>query len=396
MKIGMILDNEFSGDLRVENEAVALSKAGHEVFVLCLNFGEKKNYEEFHGVKILRIPISRKLKKKLAGLNNTIFNFYPRFWARHIKRFVRENKIDVLHVHDLWMLEGAFRANKKLGLPLIADLHENFVHALGHYRYANTFPGKFLISQKRWAKKEKEWCLQADWIITVIDEAVERYIALGVPPEKITVVPNYVNLEEFLPEKFDESILSKFKEDFKLVYTGGFDTHRGLETLLEAAAILKSRIENLKVLLVGSGSNYDSLQELSQKLELDKVVSFEGWQPVEKLPSYIAASDIGIIPHLKTVHTDNTIPHKLFQYMFLEKPVIATDCAPLVRIIKESNAGLIYPSGNAQALAERIYELYTKPSLREEMGLNGKNAVLQKYNWEKAAGNLIRLYEKIS
>jgi glycosyltransferase involved in cell wall biosynthesis len=238
--------------------------------------------------------------------------------------------------------------------------------------------------------------LQADWIITVIDEAVERYIALGVPPEKITVVPNYVNLEEFLPEKFDESILSKFKEDFKLVYTGGFDTHRGLETLLEAAAILKSRIENLKVLLVGSGSNYDSLRELSQKLELDKVVSFEGWQPVEKLPSYIAASDIGIIPHLKTVHTDNTIPHKLFQYMFLEKPVIATDCAPLVRIIKESNAGLIYPSGNAQALAERIYELYTKPSLREEMGLNGKNAVLQKYNWEKAAGNLIRLYEKIS
>ena len=62
MRIGMILDNEFSGDLRVENEVTSLQNAGHQVFVLCLNYGRKKNYEEFNGAKIVRFKFQRILK----------------------------------------------------------------------------------------------------------------------------------------------------------------------------------------------------------------------------------------------------------------------------------------------------------------------------------------------
>ena len=64
MKIGMILDNEFTGDLRVENEITALQKAGHQVFLLCLNFGGKKDYEEFGGAKIFRMSLCCKKKER--------------------------------------------------------------------------------------------------------------------------------------------------------------------------------------------------------------------------------------------------------------------------------------------------------------------------------------------
>ena len=391
----MILDNEFTGDLRVENEVTALQNAGHKVFVLCLNFGSKESHETFYGAEIFRIPIPKFIKKKLIGLNNTLFNLYPVFWSIHIKRFIENNKIEVLHVHDLWMLNSAFRANESFNLPVVSDLHENFVHALNHYRFANTFPGNILISKKRWEKSEIEWTKKADHIITVIEEAVERYKALGIAEDKISVVANYVNLESFLASPIDESIVNKFKDNFTVTYVGGFDVHRGLESTLKAIPKIVKEISNFKLILVGSGSSYEGLVQLSKELNVENFVSFEGWQPHEKLSSYIKASDVCLIPHLKTVHTDNTIPHKLFQYMIFEKPVVASNCNPLVRIINETGAGEIFQSNNENDLADKIISLYHNSDLRAEMGKKGKQAVLDKYNWNKAAMNLIDVYRRI-
>ena len=391
----MVLDNEFTGDLRVENEVGSLQAAGHQVCVLCLNYGNKESYEDYKGAKIIRISLSLFLKNKLRGLNNTPLNFYPIFWSKHIKKFILENNIDVLHVHDLWMLNSAFFANKKFKLPVIADLHENFVEALNHYKYANSFPGNILISKERWKRSEIEWCNKADYLITVIEEAVERYKSLGVPENKISVVPNYVNLEHFIPSEFDTSIIERFAESFTVTYVGGFDLHRGIESTIKAIPLLKDKIKNFKLVLVGHGKNFNELYELAKKLEVADYISFEGWQPVELLPSYIKASDVCLIPHLKTKHTDNTIPHKLFQYMLLEKPVVATNCNPIKRILEDTNAGIVYSSNNHEELAECLIKFNEHPDLRKEMGAAGKQAVLNKYNWDSAGKNLIALYNKV-
>jgi len=391
----MILDNEFTGDLRVENEVTTLQNAGHQVFILCLNYGSKKQFEEFNEAKIIRIPLSLYLKKKIRGLNNTIFNLYPIFWAIQIKKFVFNNKIEVLHVHDLWMLESAFRGNKKFNLPVISDLHENFVHALNHYKYANTFPGNILISKERWKQSEINWTNKADYIITVIEEAVERYKKLGIAKDKIFIVANYVNLKSFLASPIDKTIINKFKDDFTITYVGGFDIHRGLESTIKSIPIIKNKIKNIKLVLVGGGSNYKTLQELARKLDVENHISFEGWQPHEKLSSYIKASNLCLIPHLKTVHTDNTIPHKLFQYMIFEKPVIASNCDPIKRILDETKAGIIYDSNNEIDLADKIIELQKDRELQLEMGNKGKEAVLKKYNWKNTSMKLLLLYKKL-
>jgi len=396
MRIGMILDNEFSGDLRVENEVTALQNAGHNVSVLCLNYGNKRSYEEYNEAKIFRIPMSLFVKKKLKGLNNTIINLYPVFWSIHIKRFIEHNDIQVLHVHDLWMLESAYKANKAFNLPVVADLHENFVHALNHYKYANTFPGNILISKKRWEKSEIEWTQKATYIITVIEEAVERYKSLGIEDSKITVVANYVNLDSFLSSQIDEAIINKFNDKFTLTYVGGFDSHRGIESAIKAIPQIIKIIPNFLLVLVGTGSNYSDLVKLSNSLNIENYISFEGWQPNEKLSSYIKASNLCLIPHLKTVHTDNTIPHKLFQYMIFEKPVIATNCNPIERIINETGAGLIFKSNNENDLAKKVIWLYNQPDLQIQMGSKGKEAVIKKYNWNATSQKLISLYAKFA
>jgi glycosyltransferase involved in cell wall biosynthesis len=287
------------------------------------------------------------------------------------------------------------RANRKLKLPLIADLHENYVEGLKHYKFANTFPGKYIISISKWEKKEREWCRKADHLITVIDEAVNRYKNIGIPTEKIHVVANYVNTVEFLSNPVDPAVAQKYQNDFVLMYIGGFDIHRGLETAVRAMPIVLKKYSQAKLVLVGRGRNQGDLKQLAVKLNIYNNVVFESFQPSEKLPSYISASDICLIPHLKTVHTDNTIPHKLFHYMLLEKPVVATNCNPIQRIIEETKCGLIYENKNSYHMADAVIKLYNNQSLRQQMGTNGRKAVLGKYNWEKTSGNLIEMYKMI-
>lgn len=397
MTIGMILDNEFTGDMRVENEVISLVRAGYKVIVLCFNYGKKEPFENYHGGQIVRVAINAKYKDKMKGLTNTFIDPYSRYWGKQIYSFVKKYDIDVLHVHDLVLLGGAFQAVKKLKnkIPVVSDLHENYPEALKYYKFSNTFPGNILISVPKWERTEVKWTQQADYIITVIEEAVSRYEKLGINKNKITVVANYVNSDEFLNAQNEPSILEKFKDQFVISYLGGFDTHRGLESVIKAIPFVKESIPNFKLVLVGAGRNLEDLKRLARELNVEDQVAFEGWQLPSTLPSYITASNLCLIPHLKTGHTDNTIPHKLFQYMLLGKPVLSTNCDPLKRIIEETNSGLIFKSNDEKDLAKKIKQAYGNPEETNQMGSNGVKAVKEIYNWENTAKNLVQLYQKI-
>ncbi len=394
MRIGMILDLDFPPDMRVENEATTLVNNGHDVYILCYDYHNNlPKSDKYKGINIHRIVKTKKWANRGRGLINTPLDYYSTFWASNIKSFIIENNVDILHIHDLYLVGAGLKVRQKFHIPLVADLHENYVEGLKHYKFANTFPGKYIISIPKWEKREIEWCRSADHLITVIDEAINRYQNLGIPDEKIHVAANYVNIEELLSLPIDAKIKEKYNNHFVIMYVGGFDIHRGLESVISALPMILKYCNNLKLVLVGYGRNYTDLSAMVNNLGVEKYVDFAGYQPVKNLPSYISASDICLIPHLKTGHTDNTIPHKLFHYMLFKKPVVASNCNPIERIINETNCGRIYPSMNSVKLAEVIYELFSDPILRSRLGQNGKLAVLQKYNWNEAAKNLIQLYK---
>lgn len=396
MKIGMLLDKEFYGDLRVENEVQALSKAGHQVFVYCFSFNGISKIDDYSGAKIIHIPVSKKFIYKLRGLTNTIFNLYPYYLKNIIGKFIINHKIDALHIHDLYLFEvGLLIKKENPKIILVGDLHENYVEGLKHYKFSNTFPGKYLISIKKWEQKEIEWCNKFDHLVTVIEEAVDRYTSLGISKNKFSVVSNYVNLNSFNVSEFDETILTKFKNFKTLIYVGGFDIHRGLESVIKSVPFIIKKISDFKLVLVGDGANLNSLKELSQKLKVENYISFEGWQNHSKLPSYIKAADVCLIPHLKTQHTDNTIPHKLFHYMLLKKPILSSNCIPIERILKDANAGEIYKSSDSNDLAEKAISIFNNETLLKQYGENGYKAVIEKYNWNETSKNLNELYNNI-
>jgi glycosyltransferase involved in cell wall biosynthesis len=388
----MVLDKHYPPDLRVENEASTLQEAGFEVTVLAVSPDVRPTRETHDGVRVIRERLPAFARNKMRGLAGTL-PLLDAYLGRRIRKVHEETKIDVLHAHDLYLFGACIRAGRKLSIPVVGDMHENWVEALRHYRWSTRFPGRLVINFRRWERLEREWSEGVDGLVVVIDEMRERLERTGVQNARTAVVPNTIRLSSFDSWPIEHGILDPIAGSFTIVYTGGMDKHRGLSSAIEAMPLVLRDIPRARLILVGDGAMRADLERQAQSL--GQAVLFTGWQAQEKIPTYIAAADVGLIPHRKTAHTDNTIPHKLFHYMHSSLPVVASDCQPLRRILESEKAGLIYPSEDPVGLAEALVLLGQDPEMRAELGRNGYNAVQERFNWRATSRPLIDLYRDI-
>ncbi|MFZ5516983.1 MAG: glycosyltransferase family 4 protein [Candidatus Zhuqueibacterota bacterium] len=392
--IGMLLDVDFPPDTRVENEMRSLASAGYDVHLLCYDFSGKRPLIEAYSenITVHRFRISRTFHNKFNVVALTVPAYFHA-WTRQATRFVAQHGIDILHVHDLRLAEVGRRIKNAFHIPYVLDLHENYPAALKVYAFANTLLGRLLVSIDQWERYERRQVGCASYIISVIEEMKDRIRSLSAPEDRIFVVPNYIHFSSF-DEKALAVTLDKREQEIALIYSGGFDLHRGLETLLDAMKILQSDQPNLRLHLVGSGRTESQLREKASAEQI-RNVEFHGWQKEHAIPSFIGQCDIGVIPHLKNEQNDFTIPHKLFHYMYKRKPLLVSDCAPLQRIVRKSQAGLIFRSGDPEDLAAKLVQLSSDPQRREEFGRNGYDAIIREYNWERSADQLLHLYGRI-
>jgi glycosyltransferase involved in cell wall biosynthesis len=393
-RILMVLDHAFPPDLRVENEARTLTAAGFSVAILAIGEDSRPAVDDLDGIRIYRHRISNQLRNKMRGLAGTV-PVIDWVLGRQIRRIYDEWPFAAIHAHDLYLFGACLKAGRRLQVPVVGDMHENWVHALSGYHWSTHYPGKAFISLKRWDRLETEWSRDVDILILVIEEMEGRMLEKGIDPEKMVVVPNTILRSQFDQMGLDPVTYRERAAGLRLVYTGGMDRHRGLNTLIDAMPEILATVEDASLLLVGDGAVRAELEERASQLGLSGSIQFEGWQPQDQIPSYIASADIGLIPHLKSVHTDNTIPHKLFHYMYMGLPVVASDCAPLKRIIQDTEAGITYPSGDSSALARAVIRLAGDEEERRAMGERGRRAVADQYNWENTSRGLVEAYKKL-
>ena len=395
MRIGMILKATIPPpDIRVEKEAGTLLANGHEVFLLLERKGGEQVEEVVYGIKLSRLVHMGKLREKLHRYTFS-FTFKDPKWHRAIEQFAVANRVEVLHVHDLPLVGEAVSVGKELGIPVVADLHENYPAGLQVW-YTSRFKKWTIYNFNRWAKYEREVLKKVDKIVVVIEESKERIMGLGIPEDRIYVVPNTASKERIDIEPVEE-IIKSYSGNFVISYIGGFAPHRGLDTVVKSVGYLKDRIDNLKVILVGDRNRkyMDYLKKLTESMGCEHIVDFPGWQSFERIWSYIRVSDICLVPHARNPHTDTTIPHKLFQYMMLAKPVIVSDCPPLKRIIEDSGGGLWFRYDNPEELADRVFELYSDKERRKMIGKAGQQAFNERYNWDATSKPLVDLYNEL-
>ena len=179
------------------------------------------------------------------------------------------------------------------------------------------------------------------------------------------------------------------------MYLGDTHVRRGLQTAISSVEILKDKIPNLKLVIVGKNTTDTILKEQVKDIKVQDFVDFEGWQNVSLFQSYILSSAVCISPLHRNLQHDVAYANKIFQYMSLAKPLLVSDAIAQKRLVEKTNSGLVHQEKNSDDFTDKILKLYKDDALRTQLGENGKNFVRNEFSWEQTSKKLLNLYDNL-
>jgi colanic acid biosynthesis glycosyl transferase WcaI len=210
----------------------------------------------------------------------------------------------------------------------------------------------------------------------------ENLVKKGVPPEKVTLFPNYIDTSFVRPCERNNGFRKEQNiapHQFLVMHSGSIARKQGLQTFVEAAAMV-SQEEGLTFYLVGEGLYLEALRALAQELRAS-CLHFLPLQPRETLPVQLSAADALVITQKRAV-TDVVFPGKLLYYMAVGRPIVAAVSAESEtgRFITANGVGLVVPPEDPGALARAIRRLRENPAEAKALGLNGRRTVEQQFD----------------
>lgn len=385
MNILIVWDGDYPWDIRVDKIATSLNEAKHSVNIACRNLARKELKDKYRGSTLYRLPYLPRAFGKLNDLFSFPAFFSP-LWIRHIYQSAVKSKAELIIARDLPMAIAAIWVARKLKIPCVLDMAECYPEMLRCIRQFEGFKLKNLILRNpKLADMVESYVFKhIDEVWAMIEESEALMITKGVPAKKIRIVSNTPKFERFELQNFTQQ-----DDKFRLIYVGLLNPSRGVKLTIEAAAKYYQENNNFELIIVGSGKDFDARKKQVQELKAEHFIKFLGWVDNDKIPELIGSASIGIVPHFKCSHWDNTIPNKLFDYMAAERPVIVSDVDPMARIVRDCNCGLVYKNTDSDSLVELLREL-VDPDVREKLAKNGRKAIETRYNWQHEESILLQ------
>jgi colanic acid biosynthesis glycosyl transferase WcaI len=233
-------------------------------------------------------------------------------------------------------------------------------------------------------------------IVVHSDGNEQHVISLGGSPDRVSVIPNWADTDFIVPgPRHNEARVEwGLHDEFVVQYSGTMGYQQDLDTLVDAAALLKDRVE-IAFVLIGDGVQRPRLMSKAQELSLHNVI-FPPMQPWERYPLTMQAADACPIALAKDVQTPG-IPSKIFSIMAAGKPVLlsvpaASDATGLV---EETGCGLVVPPGQPQHLANAILHLQQHPTEAAAMGARGRQRVEREFSRTRCAQQFSALFEHL-
>jgi glycosyltransferase involved in cell wall biosynthesis len=253
-------------------------------------------------------------------------------YSREIAAQLREFRPDVIIGMYLLTNYLALRASKRTGTPLVVLILEP---------NSEMIPWSFLrpvgkIIERRTLK-------EADNVIVINDALRDYAIRMGARPEKTHVIRAGIDTEHFGRNVDGSTVRQHYgvgEGDTLLFFMGWLYHFSGLHEVLKEMAKCKRDGLGVKLLIVGDGDALEDLQRQRAELGLEDYVVFAGKQPYEKIPEFIAASDVCLLPAHDNAIMHDIVPIKMYEYMAMGKPVIATRLHGLVREFGDDNGVL--------------------------------------------------------
>lgn len=215
----------------------------------------------------------------------------------------------------------------------------------------------------------------------------------GISPEKVVVVPNGVDTELFNPERYEPK---RVFPGFTVGFVGALYARQGVDLLLEALHDLQAEGLDLSLVVVGDGFMYAAWKDLSQRLGVASRVAFVGQVPWLEVPPYMAGFDVAYtgqvqLPVGKMYHS----PLKLYEYMAMAKPVVASAFEDALRVLQEGETGFLFEPGNKEDLKRALTRAYQVREQLPAIGLRARELMVKQHSWGARVSTMTVAIERI-
>ena len=381
MKILVVCQHFYPENFRINDICFELVKKGHDVTVLTglPNYPKGKVFKEYrwfknrnqviNGVKIKRCSlVGRGNSTIMMGINYLWFAFFGSLKALFMKKDF--DLVYVFQISPITMAWPAILIKKIKKIPLI-------IHCLDQWPISVTI-GPI-----------KKGSLIYNIIYKISSKSFKNYfineLNISKKSKKLIYYPSYA-------ESCYGNINFENNKVFDLVFAGNIGPAQSVETIIEAANILKNH-KDIFFHIVGDGLSKKNCEDLAKKYKL-KNIKFYGYFPVEEMPKFYNKADAFLITMVNNDVVNNTLPAKIQSYMLSGKPIIGAISGEVKNVVKDANCGLCCESLDYNELAKIILEAKNNSDMLKIWSKNSKNYYLKYFEKDKCINNLVKIMKK--
>lgn len=358
-----------------------LIKDGHEVTVVTYrdNAGVPE-YENDKGVNVYRVD------NYMIHPNNFIdwimqLNF--NLIAKATEIINKESGFDVIHAHD-WLVTYAAKSLKNAyDIPIVATIHateagrNSGIHD-DTQRYIN----------------DTEWLLTYEATEVIVNSNFMKndlQRLFGLPYDKINVIPNGINLNNFTGIERDYDFRRQYAMDNEkiILYVGRLVYEKGIQHLIAAMPKILSNYHDAKLVIAGKGGMIDELKAETSSLGLDNKVYFTGYMDSKRVQKMYKCADVAVFPS-----TYEPFGIVALEAMLAGVPTVVSDVGGLDEIITHGVDGMKSYAGNSNSIADSVTALLYDHQLATNISKKARQKVKEQFNWEKIAQDTHFTYEK--
>lgn len=308
---------------------------------------------------------------------------------------VPQVKPDILHAHSP-SLNGiaALRVARKLKIPLVYEVRAFWEDAAVDHGTSTEWGIRYRLTRAL----ENYVMHHADAITTICEGLRGDIISRKIAPEKVTVIPNAVDLENFeMIQSADGELRNSLGLTNRQVigFIGSFYAYEGLTVLLQALPWMLADNPNIRLLLVGGGPQEAELWQLANELKIVDKVVFTGRVPHEQVQRYYSIIDVLVYPRLSMRLTDLVTPLKPLEAMAQGKLLAASDVGGHRELIRDGHNGVLFKTNDPRSLAEKVNALLQAPARWPALRQAGREYVETERNWVRSVAGYRPVYQEL-
>lgn len=286
--------------------------------------------------------------------------------------------------HDLFHRAGAPVATRHR-VPLVSYVHAPQVWEARQWGVQRPGWGRLV---ERYGEQPQ---LRASAVVACVsDEVADELVRLGVGRERLLVSPMAVDAERFTPSVSGAPTrrVLGLTDTFVVGWIGSFRGFHGLDSVVEAFALLHGREPGARLLLGGTGAEMANVRDLAGRLGITDSVVLPGAIAHANMPEFVAAMDVAVVSARPDTGFHYS-PLKLREYMACGVPVVAPRLGEIPRTVRDGEDALLYSAGDAATLADQLIRLHDDDALRAKLATRGRALVLATSTWDVRIAELL-------